>query len=92
MAVRRMHGANNQAGTLAPVVSPWGQALHAGTPQLIERPLPIGTRKHNFGGTVGGVSTVSASVVSIGGQLGYFGDLPTLEQDRVLAPEPWERP
>lgn len=93
MAVRRIHGGLNvQAGSMAPVESPWGQALEDATPRLIDQPLPIGTRPRNFGGTVGGIHTASASVLPIWETRGYFGDAPQSLQDFVPAPPPWKRP
>lgn len=92
MPVGRKHGGySNQAGSFAPIVSPWGQALQNGLGSLIDQPAPIGWRRHNFGGTVGGLTTVSASVIPIFTQPGYFGDVPQTEQATVDAPPPWKR-
>jgi hypothetical protein len=82
---------NNYAGALVPQFSQWGQALKHGTPQLIDQPTPIGTRRHNFGGTVGAMATVSASVMPIFTSQAYWGDIPQNEQGTVDAPPPWER-
>lgn len=92
MSVGRIHGGlNNQEGLLPPARSEWGQTLAANQGALIAQPLPIGTRRHNFGGTVGGVSVVAASFKPIVAPPGYFGDVPQSEQATVTAPEPWNR-
>lgn len=92
MSVNRVHGGiGNQAGMTAPFVSAWGQALLAGQSKLIDQPAPIGSQSMGFGGTVGGVVTLAASVTPIQSFAGYFGDLPQSEQDSVDAPAPWDR-
>jgi len=84
-------GRNNQEGDLTPQTSAWGQALIAGLSQLIDQPAPIGWRRHNFGGTVGGLTTVSASVLPVFSHYGFFGDVPESEQGTVDALPPWKR-
>jgi hypothetical protein len=91
MAAYGNKGPNNYAGALVPQRSAWGELLEAGTSELIDQPLPIGTRRHNFGGTVGGVSTLAASTMPLYTQQAYWGDIPQSEQDTVVAPEPWDR-
>jgi hypothetical protein len=93
MPVGRSRQGTNQEGALIPQRSAWGQALEAGLPRIIENPIPIGTRKdiNFFGGTIGGISTISASVVALIGANGYFGDVPQDQQDIVHALPPWER-
>lgn len=94
MSVGRFHGANNQEGTLTPVTSVWGQALRAGTSQLIDQPTPIGREVFglpSYGGTVGGLTVVAASIAPIVSQPGYFGDAPQYLQPEVDVPDPWNR-
>lgn len=91
MAVGRSRQGTNQAGALAPLRSVWGQQMFAGTSQLIDQPAPIGWRPNNFGGTVGGMITVAASMTPRSAERGYFGDLPQSEQANVEAPDPWDR-
>jgi hypothetical protein len=59
--------------------------------ELIDQPLPIGTRRHNFGGTVGGLGMVSASILPIYMQPAFWGDVPESQQGTVDAPPPWQR-
>lgn len=92
MPVRRSRQGTNQAGALSPLVSPWGQTLLGSTPQLIDQPLPIGTKPNNFGGTAGGLITIAASVKLVSGDVGYFGDVPQSEQPLLTVSQPWERP
>lgn len=92
MSTGRVTGENNHAGDLAPLVSPWGQALFARTSMLIDQPAPIGSQSGDaYGGTVGGVTTRAASVIPLFAPGGYFGDIPQSEQDVVSAPPPWDR-
>ncbi len=93
MSVGRSRQGTNQEGALIPQRSAWGQALEAGIPRINEHPMPIGTRKdiNFFGGTIGGISTISASVIALIGAQGYFGDAPQDQQDIVHALPPWER-
>lgn len=95
MAVGHRHGGiGNQEGMTVPFTSPWGEALRAGTPQLIAHPAPLtkGDRKRKgYGGIIGGMSTLSASVIAISSEQGYGGDLPQSQQVVVAAYPPWER-
>jgi hypothetical protein len=95
MAVRRIHGGvSNQEGMTIPFHSPWGQELAAFTPHLIAHPAPLVTgdlRRKGYGGNIGGMATLSASVVGITTEPGYFGDLPQSTQPIVQAHNPWER-
>jgi len=93
MPVRRSRQGTNQAGALAPLVSPWGQVLRGATSELIDQPLPIGSGfGASFGGTAGGVSTLAASVKSVVGSIAYWGDIPQSEQATVAVSPPWDRP
>lgn len=92
MAVGRSRQGTNQAGALAPLVSPWGQALKARTSELIDQPPPIGRQwSRRATGTVGGIVVISASVKALVADGGYFGDAPQSLQDTISAPEPWDR-
>lgn len=98
MAVRRIHGGlSNQEGHTVPgpyFTSAWGQAMFAGTSQLIAHPAPLvrGDRKRRgWPGIIGGMSILSASVIGISSEAGYYGDLPQTEQATVAALPPWER-
>lgn len=91
MPVGRSRQGTNQAGALAPLTSAWGQEMAGGTSGLIDQPRPIGWRHHNFGGTVGGCVTISASVLPLFHSRGFFGDVPETQQDTVIAPDPWNR-
>ncbi len=91
MAVGRSRQGTNQEGGLGGNRSAWGQALGAAIGRTIDQPLPIGTTPHNFGGTAGGVMTLSASVLPLIGTNGYFGDMPQAQQGVVVAAPPWER-
>lgn len=93
MSVRRIHGGLGiQAGTTTPATSPWGQLLAAGQSQLIDQPAPIGVHKHEgYGGTVGGLTIVAATVRPIVALGGYNGDVPQAEQRTVKAAPPWAR-
>lgn len=101
MAVRRWHGGiSNQEGFTIPgpyVTSPWGEAMFAGTAQLIAHPKPLtggmdgSRRSQGYGGTIGGMSLLAASVVGITTQAGYYGDMPQSQQGTVAALPPWER-
>jgi hypothetical protein len=77
-----------------PFVSPWGQALFAGTSQLIAHPEPLtkgDRRRDGYGGTIGGFTALSASVIGITSEQGYYGDLPQSQQAVVASLPPWER-
>ena len=92
MAVGRSRQGTNQAGALAPLVSPWGQALKAHTGELIDQPPPIGAQwSRRAKGTVGAIVTIQASIKPLVTEGGYFGDAPQSLQDNISAPEPWER-
>lgn len=99
MSVGRNHGRLNQAGDLAPFVSPWGQELAAHESMLIDQPPPIGGKSNpndmhgrmGFGGTVGGMITLSANTGYVQAERGYFGDLPENQQALVDAADPWDR-
>lgn len=92
MAVGRSRQGTNQAGALAPLVSPWGQALKAHTGELIDQPPPIGHQwSHRSKGTVGAIAIISASIKPLVSDQGYFGDAPQSLQDSISAPQPWER-
>lgn len=93
MSTHRVTGVNNYAGALVPQSSPYGQAMFAGTAQLIDRPFPIGRQSDNYvHGTVGGISTRSANVRVLFTDEGYFGDYPQSGQPTVSAADPWLRP
>jgi hypothetical protein len=92
MPVRRSRQGTNQAGALAPTKSVWGQTLAGATSGLIDQPLPIGSQGQGFGGTAGGLVTIAASVKSLIGAPGYWGDVPQSQQDTVDVSPPWERP
>lgn len=93
MSTGRVTGPNNHAGDLAPLTSPWGRALFSHTYELVYQSPPIGVPQSGdaFGGTIGGITTRSASVIALFAPGGYFGDLPQTEQSFVDAPPPWER-
>lgn len=95
MSVRRVHGGvSNQEGMTIPFTSPWGQELFAGTPQLIAHPAPLtrgDRRRKGYGGTIGGMTTLSASVIGLVSEQGYYGDLPQSQQAVVASLPPWER-
>lgn len=92
MAVGRSRQGTNQAGALAPLVSPWGQFLKAHTDELIDTPPPIGNQwSRRATGTVGGIAVIAASIKPLVVEGGYFGDAPQRLQDTISAPEPWER-
>jgi hypothetical protein len=85
-------GDSNQEGRLSPRTSEWGEEYLAGLPQLFDQARPIGQQSRGWRGTVGGLSTRSASVVPLFSPGGYWGDLPQSEQSFVDAPPPWNRP
>jgi hypothetical protein len=94
MSVGRQHGENNQEGTLTPTRSVWGQMLRGGTSELIDQPQPIGRSVSglpSFRGTVGGLTTVAASISPVVAPPGYFGDTPEFLRGTVDAPNPWDR-
>jgi hypothetical protein len=95
VSVGRTHGDNNQEGRLVPAYSEWGQELAAGEGQLIDQPMPIGRHVSglpSYGGTVGGLTVVAASIKPVVAPPGYFGDAPQRLQESVSAPDPWNRP
>jgi hypothetical protein len=92
MSTGRVTGRNNHAGDLAPLVSPWGQALFRDTTHLIDQAPPIGRQWNDFQwGTVGGLTTRSANVKALFTEEGYYGDLPQSQQPTVEAADPWNR-
>lgn len=92
MPVGRSRQGTDQAGALAPTRSVWGAILDGSRGRMIDQPAPIGSQSTGFGGTVGGLFTVSANVGIIARQPGYFGDVPESQQGVVIASPPWERP
>lgn len=92
MSTGRVRGLNNHAGDLIPQQSAWGQALASGESELIDQPIPIGRQRDGaFYGTVGGITTRSASITPLFTPGGYWGDLPQDQQPLVSAPQPWDR-
>ena len=92
MGTGRVTGENNHAGDLAPLTSPWGQALFDRTSLLIAQSMPIGRQSGvYFHGNVGAMAARSANVQALFVPGGYWGDLPQTEQSTVESPEPWER-
>ena len=96
LGVGRVTGPNNHAGDLAPLTSPWGAILFTNTGMLIAQPPPIGHQgtlgfNRAFGGTVGGFSSLSASVIALAVEQQYGGDAPQTLQPTLQDPVPWNR-